>query len=169
MNKRYKQLWKYFSAKAILRFLKKYITKNLLTKHTENLSPPPRYYIYTHIRFLKTAVKMHTPLFAGSSVDQSGQGLPPHTEHGEWQEDRTGLEGVGGGPSGRKWRPPHSVLLYARLSWPNLWYGVYTSPQFYPNYSVFTVLTVNLSPTSNKYFRWHTVQSNYEIWTSKNI
>lgn len=35
------------------------------------------------------AVKMRTPLFAGSSVDQNGQGLLPHTEHGERQEDGT--------------------------------------------------------------------------------
>lgn len=37
---------------------------------------------------------MCTPLFAGSSVDQNGQGLPPHTEHGECQEDRMGRVGV---------------------------------------------------------------------------
>lgn len=67
----------------------------MLTKHTENLSPY-RYYIYTHIRFLKTAVKMYTPLFAGPIVEQKGQGLPPHTDHGDMSDRRTGwvLQGM---------------------------------------------------------------------------
>lgn len=39
----------------------------MLTK-TYTESAPHRYDIYTHFRFLKTAVKTHTPLFAGPSV-----------------------------------------------------------------------------------------------------
>lgn len=66
---------------------------------------------------------MRTPLFAGPGVDQNSQGLLPHTEHGEWQEGRMdGWVWRGGLPDGQG----------ARLSWPSLWYGVYTSPQFIP-------------------------------------
>lgn len=39
----------------------------MLTK-TYTESAPHRYDIYTHFRFLKTAVKTHTPLFAGPSA-----------------------------------------------------------------------------------------------------
>lgn len=70
---------KVLQCKGNLRFLKKYITKNLLTKHTENLSPYS-YYIYTHFWFLKTAVKMYTPLFAESSADKAAGA--PRTERG---------------------------------------------------------------------------------------
>lgn len=93
----------------------------MLTKHTENLSPPTGM-TYTHIRFLKTAVKMRTPLFAGPGVDQNSQGLLPHTEHGVTgrQDGRVGV--ASRTPDGQG----------ARLSWPSLWYGVYTSPQFIP-------------------------------------
>lgn len=48
---------------------------------------------YTHIRFLKTAVKMRTPLFAGSGVDQNSQGLLPHRAWGVTgrQDGRVGV------------------------------------------------------------------------------
>lgn len=59
-----------------MRFLKKYITNNFLTEHTENLSPN-RYYIYTHIGCIKRAVKTHTPLLVGSAC----AGVPSTETH----------------------------------------------------------------------------------------
>lgn len=33
---------------------------------------------------------MYTPFFAGSMVDQKGQGLPPYTDQGDVSDRRTG-------------------------------------------------------------------------------
>lgn len=108
---------KVLQCKGNLRFLKKYITKNLLTKHTENLSPYS-YYIYTHFWFLKTAVKMYTLLFSGSSTDKVAGA--PCTECGVGVARR-------GGP-GMERCPPRPVCSGPNACHSSLWYGVYTSP-----------------------------------------
>lgn len=106
---------KILRAKATLRFLKKYITKNLLTKHTENLSPY-RYDVYTHMRFLKTAVKTHTPSFAGSSAD----GLAGTTTRGRG--------GTRDGDPGTRDGDPGALSVLS----PGLWFAVSTSPEHTP-------------------------------------
>lgn len=99
----------------------------MLTK-TYTESAPHRYDIYTHFRFLKTAVKTHTPLFAGPSA-----GLA---------QDAGVSDSEGRGP--REDAPPQP-----RPGCTPLWYAcpspAFSAPPGYP------VLAVNSSPRSNKY------------------
>lgn len=55
---------------------------------------------------------MRTPLFAGSSVDQNGPGLPPHTGHGS--DRKTGWTGGCGeeDPPGRTGRQTFRYLVF---------------------------------------------------------